>query len=56
MLVVDVCCLALWSGCPVLERYMIGVSECFRKSVHHVGHLCMSAQSVECAFTSPVIY
>ena len=26
----------------------------FRKSVHHNGHLCMSAR-VECAFTSPVI-
>ena len=28
----------------------------FRKSVHHDGHLCMYlCQSVECAFTSPVI-
>ena len=43
MLVDDVRCLALWTGCCV-ERYMIGVKRVFQKSVHHDGHLCMSAR------------
>ena len=38
-------CVVWHSGRGVcVERYMIGVKRVFRKSVHHDGHLCMSAR------------
>ena len=37
-------CVVWHSGRGVcVERYVMGVREC-RKSVHHDGHLCMSAR------------